>query len=464
MKTFQTSREGVPCNHENNPILTRWEQIASAKKREPAVLAPEGNVLRTFAALEEEACRWADQIIDHPGRAVCLQTGNCAAWPALLLAVWRTDRALVPMESEMPSLSRDRIEKLCGVGLRFVLCEAGVEIIRLESPAVDLQSDLLKLTSGTTAEPRVIRFTARQLLADCDHICDGMGLREDDLNYGVVSFAHSYGFSNLITPLLCRGIPLVAASDIMPRALVDGLASSRATVFAGVPAIFRALAEVDGSGNSLRLCISAGSPLSKEVASKFVSNWERKLHSLYGSSECGGICYDSSEFADVPPGYVGPPLPHVELRMEHEGPSQVEVRGEAVGGGYYPEEGAENFHDGMFRPADLLERERDGYVITGRISDVINVSGRKVNPSEVERVLKLSPRVREAVVLGLPVQTRGEEVTACVAGEATEEELRKLCSRNLPSWQVPRRWFFWKEIPLNARGKISRADLRSFLK
>ena len=110
----------------------------------------------------------------------------------------------------MPSVSRDRIEKLCGVGLRFVLCEAGVEIIRLEIPAVDLRSHLLKLTSGTTAEPRVIRFTARQLLADCDNICDGMGLREDDLNYGVVSFAHSYGFSNLITPLLCRGIPLVA--------------------------------------------------------------------------------------------------------------------------------------------------------------------------------------------------------------------------------------------------------------
>ena len=51
---------------------------------------------------------------------------------------------------------------------------------------------------------------------------------------------------------------------------------------------------------------------------------------------------------------------------------------------------------------------------------MINVSGRKVNPAEIERVLKLSPRVREAVVLGLPVQTRGEEVTACVAGEATE--------------------------------------------
>ena len=156
-----------------------------------------------------------------------------------------------------------------------------------------LQSDLLKLTSGTTAEPRAIRFTAAQLLADCDNVCDTMGLREDDRNYGVISFAHSYGFSNLITPLLCRGIPLVAASDVMPHALVDGFASSGATVFPGVPAIFRTLAEVPAAGNALRLCISAGARLAKDVAGKFFESWGRKIHSFYGASECGGICYDS---------------------------------------------------------------------------------------------------------------------------------------------------------------------------
>jgi long-chain acyl-CoA synthetase len=115
----------------------------------------------------------------------------------------------------------------------------------------------------------------------------------------------------------------------------------------------------------------------------------------------------------------------------------------------------------MFRPSDLLEWNRDGYVITGRISDLINVGGRKVNPAEIERVLRLSPHVRDVVVLGIPDKAHGEEVAACVAGDATEDELRKLCFRNLPAWQVPRRWFFCEEIPLNARGKISRADLRS---
>ena len=75
----------------------------------------------------------------------------------------------------------------------------------------------------------------------------------------------------------------------------------------------------------------------------------------------------------------------------------------------------------------------------------------------------MSPTVREAVVLGLPASARGEEVVACIQGKVTEAELRRLCASNLASWQVPRRWFFFDEIPLNARGKISRADLRARL-
>jgi long-chain acyl-CoA synthetase len=466
VENFQFSKAGASCNHENNPILIRWEQVASTKTQEPAVLAPEGRVLRTFAAIEEEARRWTDRFTKlPPDQVVCLQIGNWPEWPAILLAVWRSDRTLLPMECDMPHGRREEIEELCGAGLRLVLQETGLKLIPLNySPMpAGLRSDFLKLTSGTTAEPRAIRFTAAQLLADCDNVCDTMGLREDDRNYGVISFAHSYGFSSLITPLLCRGIPLVAASDVMPRALVDGLVSSGATVFPGVPAIFRALAEIPGAGNAVRLWISAGAPLTREVAGKFLENWGRKLHSFYGASECGGITYDSSEASDVPPGYVGSPLRNVDVRMVDTGPSQIQVRGRAVGAGYYPDGDAENLRDGMFRPSDLLEWNGDGYVITGRISDLINVGGRKVNPREVERVLRLSPRVREVVVLGIPANARGEEVAACVAGEATEDELRRLCVKNLPAWQVPRRWFFCKEIPLNARGKISRADLRARL-
>jgi long-chain acyl-CoA synthetase len=466
VKTLQASKEGVSCNHENNPILARWEQVASDKKREAAVFASDGSVLRTFLGVEEEASSWTERLANTSAKVVCLQASNCAAWPALLIAVWRSGRSLLPMECEMPAASRQHLEELCGAGLRLLPDKQRIEVVPRgnSSTSAGWQSDLLKLTSGTTSQPRVIRVTATQLLADCDNICDTIGLREDDRSYGVVSFAHSYGFSNLITPLLCRGIPLVVASDTMPRALVDGLASSGATVFPGVPAFFRALGEISAAPAALRLCISAGAPLTRDVARRFMDRWGLKTHSLYGASECGGICYDASEAIDLPSGYVGPPLKNVDVRMESKPPSRIEVRGPAVGAGYYPEEDAENFRNGVFRPSDLLEWKGDGYLIVGRISDFINVGGRKVNPSDIERILRLSPRVREAVVLGVPNHARGEEVAACVAGEVTADELRRLCARHLASWQVPRRWFFFKEIPLNARGKISRAELRALIK
>ena len=465
MKNLHLSKEAAPRNHENNPIASRWEQVKSSRIMNPAVFAPDGRVLRTFGEVEKEAARWAETFAASASRVLSLQIGNRPEWPALVLAACRSDRMIVPMECDLPDRQRERIERLCGAGLRLACDSRDLAVVPLApNPApVDLGCDFIKLTSGTTAEPRVILTTARQLVADCDNICETVGLRGDDLNYGVVSFAHSYGFSNLITPLLCHGIPLVVASDVLPNALASGFAASGATVFPGVPAIFRALAEGAVSKNALRLCITAGAPLPRDVALRFFEKWGLKLHSLYGSSECGGICYDSSQEADVPAGYVGPPLKNVEVSGGRGRPSPIEVRSSAVATSYYPDQGNDNLKGGIFRPSDLLQWNGTGYIIAGRASDLINVGGRKVDPTEIERVLRLSPQVRDVVVLGLPDEARGEDVAACVSGSATEGELRRLCFQNLPPWQVPRRWYFWKEIPTNARGKISRAELRDRL-
>jgi len=466
METNKFTREGPSRNRENNPILSRWQEVLSARKGEAAIFAPDGTILRTFGLIEEEARRWEEQLARHNSSgAVCLQIGNRAEWPALVIAVWRSGRTLLPLELEISEDRRCRIEQSCGAVLRILPSSAGLATVQLEdlTSLATSGTDMLKITSGTTSEPRAIRFTAAQLLADYENICKTMELRESDLNYGVASFAHSYGFSNLITPLLCDGMALVVSSDLIPRAIVEGIRSTSATVFPAVPALFRSLAEFSVSLRKLRLCISAGAPLPGTVARGFSKRWSRKIHSLYGASECGGICYDRTNAIEIPPNYVGQPLEGVSLTVETEGPSQVWVGGLAVGSGYWPPGEEANFAHRAFRPADLLERSGDGFVLVGRTSELINVAGRKLNPGEVETVLKMSPNVREAVVLGLPASARGEEVVACIQGEVTEAELRRLCASNLAAWQVPRRWFFFEKIPLNARGKISRAELRARL-
>ncbi len=124
-----------------------------------------------------------------------------------------------------------------------------------------------------------------------------------------------------------------------------------------------------------------------------------------------------------------------------------------------PEE--EKLSQGRFVPDDLLTLAEEGFRITGRASDVINVAGKKVNPVEVEAALLACVGVREAIVFGRGSALRNEEVAACIvaAPELAESALLEFCRRRLRSWQVPKRIFFLDEMPVSERGKISRRTL-----
>jgi acyl-CoA synthetase (AMP-forming)/AMP-acid ligase II len=293
-----------------------------------------------------------------------------------------------------------------------------------------------------------------------------MGISGADLNFGVIPISHSYGFSNLLTPLIARGVPMVVSRDRTPRAILSDLARSNATVFPGMPVFYQAFCEMEHVPvlPKLRLCISAGAPLSRAVSKKFREKVNLTIHSFYGASECGGICYER-ETTNEEEGFVGQPMKgiSIELLNSNAGASQIQVRSPAVADGYFPEPDEEKLGDGIFVPDDLLARHDSGFKIVGRISDVINVAGKKVNPAEVEAHLLRFGGVRQAVVFGLPAGTglRNEEVAACVvvSSKITEADLLRRCRAALSTWQVPKRIFVVDEIPMSERGKISRRDL-----
>lgn len=449
-----------------NPILLRWQGICADRGEAAAIFAPDGTVSRTFSQINTEANFWAEMLVALPEASVIsIQTGNHPGMPETLLASWQAGHGVLLCDQELGGSQRDKMEALCGVQGRFEIRDGLVAFVHLANPPVSWPGplpDLLKLTSGTTSEPRAIRFSAAQLLADCDNVCETMGITVDDINYGVISFTHSYGFSNLVTPLLCRGVSLVAAKDVLPRAVMDGLKATRASVLPGVPALFRHLAEFQPDFAPPRLCISAGAPLTTIVAERFSRQWGRKIHVFYGSSETGGISYDRSDESQ-PEGFVGSALANVEINQE-EADSRVTVISAAVGTGYWLPQPEDSLRDGKFQPADLLRRVGPGYTIVGRVSDMINVAGRKVNPAEIERVIRDCPGVQDVAVCGLPSSLRGEDVAACVAGETSEALLREFCARSLPGWQVPKKWVFCEKLPTSFRGKISRQDLRALFK
>ncbi len=346
----------------------------------------------------------------------------------------------------------------------LVICplEAGCPQPEIKPPP--LETCLLKTTSATTGAARHVAFNVAQLAADPDNIVATMGLRRNSPNLGVISLAHSYGFSNLVLPLLLHGIPLVLVPGALPEALRQAAATGGNWTLPAVPALWRAWHEADAIPPNIRLAISAGAPLPLPLEQAVFEQSGLKLHNFLGSSECGGIAYDASDTPRTDASFVGTAMRNVELSRGEDG--CLIVRGANVAETYWPEPDA-RLGGGTFRTSDLVELRDGGVFLRGRAGDLINVAGRKVAPETIEQALLAHPAVRECLVLGLPSEdaARGDVVAAVVAAQAdvSSKQLSEFLHACLPDWQIPREWRLVESLEVNARGKLSRAEWRQIL-
>lgn len=422
-------------------LYERWRHIAERFRSQLAVRDLPAGRAWTFAELQAEV----DPAPEPRGPVVWAQ-GYGAGFVLDVLRAWRWNRLLCPLEEDQTKVADSPGD-----------------------PAQPSLSDLppgcahLKITSATTGLPKLIAFTAEQLAADADHIVATMGLRPDWPNLGAISLAHSYGFSNLVTPLLLHGIPLILVGSALPEPLRQAASAAPALTLAGVPALWRAWHEAHAIPPQVRLAISAGAPLPLPLEADIFAQTGLKLHNFYGSSECGGIAYDDSPVPRTDSACVGQPLRGVTLARNAS--DCLEVRSRAVGQTYWPEPDPA-LADGCFRTSDLVELKDGSVFLRGRLTEQINVAGRKISPESIERVLLTHPDVRACLVFGVPAPDveRTEMIVAAVAvgpgPAAGHERFRQFLLERLPAWQVPRDWVLVDELPVNARGKLSRHEWR----
>jgi acyl-coenzyme A synthetase/AMP-(fatty) acid ligase len=289
-----------------------------------------------------------------------------------------------------------------------------------------------------------------------------MGLRPDWPNLGVVSLAHSYGFSNLVLPLLLHGVPLILLNAPLPEFLKRAAASEASLTLAAVPALWRTWHDANVIPFNVRLAISAGAPLPVALEQNIFAMHGLKIHNFYGSSECGGIAYDAMKGPRNDGSCVGASMRNVNVSVAENG--CLEVRSAAVGETYWPEP-APNLSGGVFRTSDFAEISFGLVYLRGRAGDQINVAGRKISPEMIEKALLTHGDVRECVVFGVPSADvgRGDTIVACVAArrELAAEALKQFLLSRLPSWQVPREWWLVESLQANHRGKLSRAEWRT---
>ena len=443
------------------PFDSFWQGVLHREGANPAVYAGDGLVLRRFQDIEDERAEWRDRLSAfEAGHCVVCALGNDPSYPAFILASWDKELVVAPIEPDLPSGQLEGV--LAVTSAQGLIRTSGIQ--RFENRPIAWQlprPDLLKMTSGTTGTPRTVRVRQPHLVADCRNICAAMGIDRIDINFGAIPFSHSYGFSNLITPLLFQGTRLVCATDRMPRAIYDSLQRSKATVFPGTPALFQALGSLTDTAplHAVRLCISAGAPLVPEISRRFAAKYGLKIHSFYGSSECGGIAYDQTDELELPSAFAGVPLNGVTVTRI--GRDRIAVQGENVADGYFPHPDEETLNGKRFIPGDIIKWSDSGMRLIGRITDVVNVAGKKVHPSIVEEHLRKLPGVTDAVVFGIPSAIRNEDLVAYVAcaESVSRQLLENHCRNGLSSWQIPREFQILSRLPVNVRGKVNRSEL-----
>lgn len=427
------------------------------------------------------------------GSLVVSAAGNREMAVSLVLATRRLGAALLAVDSgttapELREIARqfDAAAVVAPVGLGSAIGELGATfddglVLMHTSPQRDTARyagiALLKLTSGSTGEPKAARATEAQLVADSWHIIAGMQIAPGDTQIGVIPLSHAYGFSVVLMPLLLQGTAVVLRESFVPHQLPSDAGTYAARMFAGVPFMFDYfLANPPAAGwpAGVGKLISAGARLSSTTVSAFLERFSVKIHSFYGTTESGGISYDDGDdIAGIDT--VGRPLPGVTvtLRADNAGRvpadpampamGRVHVESDAVADGYAGED-AGGFGHG-FLTGDYGTFDNDGRLrLTGRASSFINVAGKKVQPEEVEEILRSMPGIRDVRVVAATDRQRGEQVAACIVAAQGERPpsvmaVRRFCSSRLAAFKIPRVVVVLGAVPMTARGKVDRRAL-----
>ncbi len=324
---------------------------------------------------------------------------------------------------------------------------------------------LLKLTSGSTGLPKAVLTTEVQLLADAAHIMSAMGITGADVQLAAIPLSHAYGFGNLVMPLLLQGTPIVLRETFVPQQLSADARQYGARVFHGVPFMYHHYLENPPAGGwppTLTLLVSAGARLEIETVRGFHERFGLKIHSFYGTSEAGGIAFDGGDELDEV-STVGRPISGVTIDLRRDagvppGHGRIHVRSLAVCPGYVGDSAESGeLGEAGFLTGDYGHFLPDGrLVLAGRVSSFINVAGRKVQPGEVERVLRDMDGVSDARVLAATDVARGQQIAAVVAAPPglTLAAVRQHCAGRLAAYKIPRIVVFVDRLPVTPRGKI----------
>jgi acyl-coenzyme A synthetase/AMP-(fatty) acid ligase len=344
---------------------------------------------------------------------------------------------------------------------------------------------LLTYTSGTTSMPKpVLRSHGGERWSAITY-GKGWNFQHGDRVLVAMSLAWVYGICSQSQSALASGASIRILPRFHPVRVLELVERERITTFAGsvsmYPILLDVLDEQPFDISSLTKIFGGAEPRNEVAIARTEERFGQRLYEAYAMAECFPILLlTPPSDAEAPSTSIGrPPTPDAEIRL-------VDANGRDVAAGevgeawvrnpgrmleYYrePELTAQRItEDGWIRTGDLLRRAADGqYCFEGRQTDVIIRGGTNISPLEIESVLMEHPGVRDAVVTGVPHETKGEDIVAGVvlhtADAVTPQDLLDFVARNLSAYKVPQQIVILHETPTGATGKKNRNALKAIV-
>jgi long-chain acyl-CoA synthetase len=372
------------------------------------------------------------------------------------------------------------------VGVERVFEQSIAEMPEQLAKPVELDENspaCLYYSSGTTADPKGVLFSHKNMIADISSICRGFKFSpEHEVHLLMLPLGHTASTNYSMLPCAYIGGKIVMAEDFWHiRSKIWKLVEAhKVTYMEVVPTVLYSVLNiyrgaVDNDISSLRYVGCGSAPLQQAVQTEIKERFGLNVANLYGLSETGPTHIDDPLAPNWQPGSIGLPLDVNEVRILDDNdneltPGQVgeiAVKGDNVFVGYYKNQAHYDLvvKDGWFHTGDLGYKDESGvFYFVDRKKDLIIKGGINIVPGEVDEILMKHPAVKEGVTIGVPDPMFGEEVKSFVVLKdgmtASAEEIITHCAGFLPKTKVPKFVEIVGDIPKTHSGKLLRKKLR----
>jgi malonyl-CoA/methylmalonyl-CoA synthetase len=411
-----------------------------------------------------------------------LLAGGCVVVLSTLHPAAETEYFCADSEARVALASTSLVDRIPAT-LR-VITVGEVRDADRSTPRVAHDAAALQLyTSGTTGKPKGAVLTHENLAMQQELLNAAWGVTEDDVLLHVLPLHHMHGLAIALLNALGAGAAVRMLPQFDATAIWEAMRDS--TIFMAVPTMYAKLfaafdaaddatrARWTANAKQLRLATSGSAALPVTVGERWRATTGRYPLERYGMTEIG-VGSSNPLDGERRPGTVGRPLPTVATRVVD---GELWIAGPSVFSGYWKRDkaNAESFvvegGERWFRTGDTIATDADGYVkILGRTSvDILKSGGYKLSALEIEEALREHDAVAEVAVVGLPDETWGDRVIACVVpragrdAECAEEPLRAFAKARLAPYKVPKEVVVMRELPRNAVGKVVKPELVKLL-